>query len=183
MFGDKLVVDEPVLKAALFALYELWPRSTSFEELRASTRELLGRSEPGGDADREDFASQLLQCHMMQLVDMQTTDPPIATEPGDRPRAPALAWRNAGKDARIVSLRNHVAVLEEIDRMVLPLLDGSRDRDAIIDELAASVAGGRLNLESNGQPISGQEAVREALVSIVRSSLRRIADQALLLAD
>lgn len=183
MFGDKVAVDEPVLKAALFALYERWPRSTNLEELWASTRELLGRSETGSEADREDFAGQLLRCHMMQLVDMHTTDPPIANDPGDRPHAPALARRNAGKAARVVSLRNHVAVLEEIDRLILPLLDGSRDRDAIVDQLAASVAEGRLNLKSDGQPIRGQEAVREVLASIVRSSLRRIADQALLLAD
>ncbi len=183
MSGEKVLVDEPLLKAALFALYELWPRSTGLDELWASTRGLLGRPEGTGDVDRAGFAARLLQCHRLQLVDMHTIDPPIAAEPGERPRATALARRNAAGDARIVSLRNHNAVLEEVDRLVLPLLDGSRDRAAIVESMAALVAAGRLNLVSDGQPICDPAAVHEALVSVVRSSLRRIADQALLIAD
>ncbi len=183
MYGDKLMVDEPLIKAALFALYELWPRSTGFDKLWASTLELLGRSEATAGADRAEFATKLLQCHMMQLVNMHTFDPPIATEPGERPRADALARRNAAKAALVISLRNHIAVLEEIDRLVLPLLDGSRDQAAVVDELAGAVAAGKLNLKSDGKPITEPAAVREALVSIVKSSLQRIADQALLIAD
>jgi methyltransferase-like protein len=114
---------------------------------------------------------------------MHTMDPPIATEPGERPRTTALARRNAAGDTRVVSLRNHNAVLEEVDRLVLPLLDGSRNRAAIVDAMSALVSAGRLNLVSDGQPISGPSEVHEALVSLVRSSLRRIADQALLIAD
>jgi hypothetical protein len=183
MYGSKMLVDEPLIKAALFVLYELWPRSAGFDELWASTRGLLGRPEVTGDADRAGFAARLLQCHILRLVDMHTIDPPIAVEPGEHPRATALARLDAARDARIVSLRNHNAVLEEVDRLVLPLLDGSRDRAAIVEAMAALVASGRLNLVSDSQPISGPAAVHEALVSIVRSSLRRIADQALLIAD
>jgi cyclopropane fatty-acyl-phospholipid synthase-like methyltransferase len=183
MYRVKFLVDEPLIKAALVALYELWPRSAGFDELWASTQELLGRSEVSGDADRAEFATKLLKCHMMQLVDMHTIDPPIVTEPGERPRVTALTRRNAANGARIVSLRNHIAVLEEIDRQVLPLLDGSRDQSAIVDELAAAVAAGRLNLTSDGKRLSGPAEVCEALVAIVPSSLRRIADQALLIAD
>jgi methyltransferase-like protein/cyclopropane fatty-acyl-phospholipid synthase-like methyltransferase len=183
MYGDKLMVDEPLIKAALFALYELWPRSMGFEKLWASTLELLGRSEAAAGADRTEFATKLLECHMMQLVNMQTFDPPIATEPGERPRADALARRNATRAARVISLRNHIAVLEEIDRLVVPLLDGSRDQAAVVDELAGAVAAGKLNLKSDGKPITEPAAVREALVPIVKSSLQRLADQALLIAD
>jgi hypothetical protein len=183
MYGEKVLVDEPLIKAALFALYELWPRSAGLDELWASTRGLLGHAEVAGNADRAEFAARLLQCHTLQLVDMHTMDPPIATEPGERPRTTALARRNAAGDTRVVSLRNHNAVLEEVDRLVLPLLDGSRDRAAIVDAMSALVSAGRLNLVSDGQPIRGPSEVHEALVSLVRSSLRRIADQALLIAD
>ena len=183
MYGDKLVVDEPLIKAALVALYELWPRSTTFESHWASTLALLGRSESTAGADRAEFATKLLQCHMLQLVNMHTFDPPIATVPGERPRAGALARHNAAKGERVISLRCHIAVLEEIDRLVLPLLDGSRDQAALVDELAGAVVAGKLILKSDGEPITDPAAVREALVSIVPASLQRIADQALLCPD
>jgi hypothetical protein len=72
-------------------------------------------------------------------------------------------------------------VLEEIDRLILPLLDGSRDQTAIVDRLAGSVAAAKLILKAGGEPIVEPAAVRAALGPIVQSSLQRIADQALLI--
>jgi len=180
--GDRLSVDEPLLKSALLALHRLWPRSTGFEDLWASTLELLGRSEATADSNRAEFAMKLLQCHVMRLLNVHTFEPPIATEPGERPRTGALARRNAARGERVVSLRNHISVLEEIDGLVLPLLDGSRDQAAVVGELAQAVEAGKLNLESNGKPVTEPAAVHEALESIVRSSFLRLADQALLIA-
>jgi cyclopropane fatty-acyl-phospholipid synthase-like methyltransferase len=179
--GDKLMIDEPLLKAALFALYQLWPRSASFEELWAATLKLLGRSKVTEPADRTEFATRLLLCHMVRLVNLHTFDPPIATEPGDQACATALARRNAAAGARVVSLRNHIAVLEEIDRLVLPLLDGTRDQAAIVDNLASEVAAGKLKLKADGDLIVEPAEVRKALEQTVKSSLQRIAYQALLM--
>jgi methyltransferase-like protein/cyclopropane fatty-acyl-phospholipid synthase-like methyltransferase len=179
--GDTLTVNEPLLKAALLALYELWPASASFEELWTATLKLLGRSETKAPADSSEFATKLLLGHMVRLLNLHTYDPPIATEPGERPRAGALARRNAAAGSRVVSLRNHNAALEEIDRLILPLLDGTRDRAAIIDDLASEVAAGNLKLKSDHDPIDKPAAVRKALEQTVKLSLQRIACQALLM--
>jgi SAM-dependent methyltransferase len=182
-YGNTLIIDEPLIKAALMVLYRLWPQSTGFEELWAATLDLLGRSETASEADRGELAAKLLECHRYQLVNFQTFEPPIASEPGGRPRATALTRRTAAGGARIISLRNHIATIEEIDRLVLPLLDGSRDEAAVIEGLASAVAAGKLNLKSDGEPIVEPAAVRWALVPTVRSSLQRIADQALLIGE
>jgi methyltransferase-like protein len=180
-YGTKLMVDEPPLKAALLSLYQLWPRSASFEELWAASAELLGPSQATGPPGRSEFATRLLLCHMVQLVNLHTFDPPIATEPDERACATALARRSAAAGARVVSLRNHIAVLEEIDRLILPLLDGTRDHAAIVECLASEVAAGKLKLTADGEPIVEPSEVRKALASTVKSSLVRIAEQALLL--
>jgi hypothetical protein len=179
--GDKLLVDEPLLKSALVALHRLWPRSTDFENLCTLTLELLEGSEASSDFDRGEFAVKLLQCHVMRLLNVQTFEPPIAATPGKRPRATALARRNASRGEKVVSLRNHVAVLEPIDGLVLPLLDGTRDHAAIVDELSHAADGGKLHLESNGQPVVEPAAIHDAVAPIIRFSLLRIAGQALLI--
>jgi hypothetical protein len=181
--GDRLLVDEPILKSALVALHRLWPRSTGFEDLCTATLELLGGFNASADFDRGEFAAKLLQCVVMRLLNVQSFEPPIATAPGQRPRASALARRNASRGERVVSLRNHISVLDEIDVLVLPLLDGSRDQAAIVDELARAVEAGKLNIASNGQSVIEPTAVAEGLAPIVKSSLQRLADQALLMVE
>jgi cyclopropane fatty-acyl-phospholipid synthase-like methyltransferase len=182
-YGVKLMVDEPLIKAALLALYQLWPRSASFEELWTATLDLLGRSRVTAPTDSTEFATSLLLCHMVQLVNLHTFDPPIATEPGERPRAGALARRTAARGERVISLRNHIAVLEEIDRLIIPLLDGTRDQTAIVDDLATKVAAGKLKLKADGDLIVEPAVVRKALEQTVNFRLQSIAYQALLVKE
>jgi cyclopropane fatty-acyl-phospholipid synthase-like methyltransferase len=179
--GTQIEIDEPLLKAALLALYDLWPRSAAFEELCAVTRALLGRPQATAPAESTELASGLLLCHMVQLVNLHTFDPPIASEPGDRASTTAVARRSAAAGDRVVSLRNQIAALEEIDRVILPLLDGTRDHAAIVDDLAAQVAAGRLKLNADGALIVEPSEVRKALEPTVKSSLGRVAYQALLI--
>ncbi len=179
-YGDRVLIDEPLLKAAIVALYRLWPQSAGFDELWTATLELLGRRDTPSPEETTQFATELLLCHMARVVNFHSFDPPIAVEPGDRPHATALARRTAAAGERVVSLRNHVAVLEDVDRLILSLLDGSRDQAAIVASLAADVAAGRLKLKGDGKPIVEPEEVRQALEPTVKSSLQRIAYQALL---
>jgi SAM-dependent methyltransferase len=181
--GDRLEVDESVLKSALVALHRLWPRSTGFEDLCTATLEVVGGTNDSAEFDRGEFAAILFQCHVMRLLNVQTYELPIATTPGQRPCASALARRNASRGERVVSLRNHLSVLEEIDLLVLPLLDGSRDQAAIVDELARAVEAGKVNIASSGQSVLETAAVDQALAPIVKSSLLRLADQALLMVE
>ena len=66
---------------------------------------------------------------------------------------------------------------------MLPLMDGSRDQDGIIDELTSAIELGTLNFKLDGKPITETEPIRDALSQVVKSSLERIASQALLLSD
>jgi cyclopropane fatty-acyl-phospholipid synthase-like methyltransferase len=178
----RVLVDEPLLKAALIVLWRLWPRSAQFSELWDVSVDLLGRSPADAAVNRDAFAVSLLQAHMMRLVELHTFDPPIATEVGDRPRAGPMARRDAASGARVISLRNHFCTLEETDRLVLPLLDGSRDRDAITDDLARLVGSVKPDIERDGRRIDEIASVREDFEEAVRCSLERIAGQALLMA-
>jgi hypothetical protein len=152
-------------------------------ELWDASFELLGRSRTDLVVDHAAFASSLLQAHMMRLLELHTFDPPIATAVGERPRAGAMARRDAVSGARVISMRNHYSSLEEIDRLVLPLLDGTRDRGAIADELARKIESGECEIKSDEKTILDVNSDRRSLEEAIECSLEKIAGQALLLAD
>ena len=74
-------------------------------------------------------------------------------------------------------------MLDDIDRMLLPLLDGSRDLPALIDEVASRVADGTLQVHHEGQLVRDLKLARSLLAEPIQRSLWKIAGEALLLAD
>jgi methyltransferase-like protein/2-polyprenyl-3-methyl-5-hydroxy-6-metoxy-1,4-benzoquinol methylase len=177
VFGDRLTVSRPLLKAALVALQRRWPRSANLNDLWSEACSLLGRD----DGDPQALARLLLQAHVVNLVDFNTDDPPIAPEAGEQPRAGALARYQAASDARVINLRLRPAALDPFDRLILPLLDGTRNREVIVEELARSAAEGVLHIEHEGHPVVDSQQVRGVLAESLESSLQRMAGEALLL--
>jgi methyltransferase-like protein/cyclopropane fatty-acyl-phospholipid synthase-like methyltransferase len=179
IYGDQLTVNRPALKAALMALCERWPRSAGLDELWAEARSRLGRA----DGDPQSLATALLQGHVVNLVDLGTHDPKIATEPSERPRAGVVARRQAAQQTRVYSLRLRPVPLEGLDVLVLQLLDGTRDRPAIRQALADWATDGTLQVQEAGQPVRDPARARELLAASLEPSLRHLAAQALLIAD
>lgn len=178
--GDKLTVGLPLLKAALVALHQRWPLSSGFDDLYAEATAMLGSARPEGDPSS--FAAYLLQAHRTNLVDLNTVDPPLAAEPGERPLAGALTRRDAGRGSRVVNLRGAPALLGELDRLILPLLDGARDRAAVVEALGRDHAAGRFQMHREGRLLTDPAETRAALASAVEESLHRLAGEALFLA-
>ena len=182
LFGDRLTVGQPLLKAAVFALFERWPRSAGFDELVDETRARLGWQTAATDDDRRAFATFLLQGHMTNLVNLHSLDPPIASSPPARPLAPPLARHAAAAGERVVNLRSCASRLDDLDRLLVPLLDGTRDLPALVEALARKVADGTLPVHHEGQPVRDLARARELLAEPVERSLWKIAGEALLLA-
>jgi methyltransferase-like protein/SAM-dependent methyltransferase len=187
LFNDRLSVGQPLLKAAVVALCERWPRSAGFDELWAETLHRLGRPAPppgpAAEAERRAFALFLLQGHMTNLVNLHAYDPPIAPTAGPRPCAPPLVRHQAATGAQVISLRLCAAALDDVDRCLLPLLDGTRDRAALIEELAGRVVRGEAQLHHDGRPVHDPALARALLADPVEHSLQKIAGEALLMGD
>jgi SAM-dependent methyltransferase len=105
------------------------PQAVAFEDLRA---ELGAEPLALGEALLEGFRRERLLPHAGPLR--------AATEPGDRPRASALARWQAARGVDMVSLAYQlVHMAEPAARTLVTLLDGTRDRAAIRADLAAAV--------------------------------------------
>jgi SAM-dependent methyltransferase len=131
--GASLTTDEPTAKAAMLALGEAWPDAVPVTD--------LGRGEA--------LYELLLQAYAANLVQLHVWTPSLATTPSERPRASALARLQAAEGTRITNLRHAtLEVTDDLGRHLIRLLDGTRDRTALLhaldrpaDELERSLTG------------------------------------------
>jgi methyltransferase-like protein/cyclopropane fatty-acyl-phospholipid synthase-like methyltransferase/Fe-S-cluster containining protein len=181
--------NNPVVKAALICLYEARPRSFSFDELWTAVQERV-RPTPIADALRDEpgrslLAKDLLQCYLANILGVLIHVPQFAFEASARPVASPLARQQALPrpiaDKLVTTIFHHVAELTDLDLVLLPYLDGSRDRAALLVILMTAVADGSLKLQHNGQS-APPEAIPQVLKESLELSLQRLARFGLLVA-
>jgi methyltransferase-like protein/ubiquinone/menaquinone biosynthesis C-methylase UbiE len=183
--GATVSSSRPTTKAALVVLTQHAPDVLSFDELWAQTSALLARGNiviVDETRDREELAADLLECFFRGGVQLRTWRPTFTRTVGVRPRVSAYArWQ--ATHARFATSRRHDRVdLDEASAQVVRLLDGQRDRAAIVEGLLARVDDGTLRLSRDDQAIEDRDAMREALGMVVDETLQRLAEHALLLA-
>jgi methyltransferase-like protein/2-polyprenyl-3-methyl-5-hydroxy-6-metoxy-1,4-benzoquinol methylase len=128
--GATVSVNEPLVKAALVHLAEKWPQSVPFDTLCARARGQLGSARAQDAAtpshDVQTLSKGLLRCYLANLVELHVLPVPCAHRPAERPVANGLARYQAAFGPRVTNLRHEVIVLDDLQRQLLQLLDGSR---------------------------------------------------------
>jgi SAM-dependent methyltransferase len=83
-------------------------------------------------------AATLIEDYEAGRVDVHAVPPPAATAAGARPRASALARSQAAPGALVTTLLNQVVrITDEPTSRLIALLDGTRDRAAILRDFTA----------------------------------------------
>ena len=158
--GAALQTDDSHAKAALCRLGEIWPQSIHFPELLA-----IGGGEPAP------LAEILFEAYRAELLEAYTNPPQFAANACEQPAASLLARVQAQQGTLVTSLRHTTVELEDTtDRCLLLLLDGSRNRDALVNGLRAF-------LRSLAKPEAGGISIE-----LLEMRLERLVKQALLLA-
>jgi methyltransferase-like protein/protein-L-isoaspartate O-methyltransferase len=175
--GALLSINHPVSKAAMLCLAEAWPRAMSFEELLTAARRRLAREAKDGnhgsdgDLDAEVLGANLLRGHgySQSLVELHVHAAPVASVAGERPRASRVARLWTSQSDTITNLRHERLKVDPLVRYLLPFLDGSRDREALLQTLLEGpVARGELTIEQDGTPARD---VGQALVVEIENTL------------
>jgi hypothetical protein len=155
--GAHISIEDERVVAALVLLAHAWPAAVSVGELLDD--------EPDPSA-REALYDALVLAAIRGIVWPHAHPPALSVHAGERPRSSALARLQVREGEPVATLRhNSIAIAGELDRRVLALLDGTRDRAALHARLAGF--GG----------LSGDE-----LAERVEAVLERIAGAALLTA-
>jgi hypothetical protein len=117
------------------------------------------------------LAEILFHGYRTGLLEAYTSPPRFAAHAGERPNASPLGRVQAQHGALVTTLRHTTVELEDTtDRCLLLLLDGTRDRDALMDGLGAF-------LRSLDKPEAG-----DISAEWLEIRLERLAKQSLLLA-
>ena len=186
--------DNPLLKGALLHLTRSWPAFVPFDELLAAARHYGGlttESGGGGGGDSDDQHAQLLADMLLgsygaRLIELRAVPPRLVNQPSERPVASPLARAQAAErpDAPITNLLGVSAAHPpgSTSTRLLPLLDGTRDRAALLDALVAHAQSGDLTVaDPVSGPVRDPDQLREILGGEVDRQLLELARNGLLI--
>jgi methyltransferase-like protein len=106
----------------------------------------------------------------------------MSSTPSARPVASPLARLQATQGEKVTNLRHEVVVLDSFSRQILPLLDGTRDREALAAALAKLAKEGVLKVrdKQSGASLTSATALDDVLRRVVQAGLPSLARAALL---
>jgi SAM-dependent methyltransferase len=132
--------DDALVKNTLVLLGERWPRTVPFDELLAGARQRMNRTGSPTSSEEQTFSEFLAATYAAGLVNLHLWEPDFTTTPGEKPRASALARYEVASQSRVTALRhNSIHMDDAVSARVLSLLDGSRDRDSLLETVNTSM--------------------------------------------
>lgn len=184
--GSTLSTKEPLLKAAMLELRAAWPRPIQFQELLHLAR---GRLYPGAqviDAERatndaRNLARPLLRCYATTHVDLHAEPPQVAYAIPELPATSRLVRYQATQTGPVTNMLHEMVQLGDFERQVVKLLDGTRDKSAVIETLAQLVFDKTLVVHEKGKPVSDPDQVRFILGKVLEDAIPSLARKNLLL--
>jgi SAM-dependent methyltransferase len=145
--GSRLTTEDEAVIGVLRLAGERWPAAVR-------VRDALG--EAGSPEVLERVGLALLRCYAANLVQLHVHLPQLVTHVSERPEASPLARLQVREQAEIANLRHATIPMgDDTGRRLLSLLDGTRDREALL----AAV------------PELGADGLDAALALFARSSL------------
>jgi methyltransferase-like protein len=111
---------------------------------------------------------------------------PVSPEPVsaplrlDEPARRMVELTGDESQASTFNVWHETHMLSPLDRHLLPMLDGTRDRTALIDALLAVVRENALPIERDGKVVCGEAETREALTEYIDALPQHLAEMKLL---
>jgi methyltransferase-like protein/predicted O-methyltransferase YrrM len=186
--GATLFTNDPGIKAALDALSARWPWTLSRQDLvDAVHARLVGAGLTPSDS-LPDLVDNLMGVLILQGQARYRLDP-VSPEPVTAPlrlddTARAMVELTGGEaQASTFNIWHETHILSPADRHLLPLLDGTRDRDALVESLLAVDRENPIPVDRDGTPVSDEAERRAALVGLVDELPQRLTSMKLLRVD
>jgi methyltransferase-like protein/2-polyprenyl-3-methyl-5-hydroxy-6-metoxy-1,4-benzoquinol methylase len=183
--GATLFTNDPGIKAALDALTARWPSTLSWQELVDAVQARLASAGFNPSDKLGDHIDGLMEVLILQ-GQAQFRLEPVLLEPAQAPlrldetaRLTAELTRRES-DASTFNLWHETLPLSPVDRHLLPLLDGTRDRNALVEALVAIDRESPIQIERDGKQVSCEAELRDALAEYVDAMPQRLAEMMLL---
>ena len=180
--GSSVQTNRPITKAALIVLKEKWPRAMTLPALAEEAARRLDDPKADQPAGRQMLAADLLQCYSARVVAFHTWQGNFVTEAGEKPVAAPLPVYMLRQGRIMVTNQRHEPVgLDAVAQHILPVLDGTRDRTALLDFMEELIREGKLTARQEDRVITDPVQIRSFLQQAVEQTLMRLAQSALLI--
>ena len=165
-FGEpepKLFAVDPGVKAAVNALNSRWPWTMSrlelLDEVHARLRAAGIEAAADVDGEIDAFLEHLIVRGLARFrLDPVVPEPLSTPLQLDGPTRRMAEVALAEGDPQIFNAWHEMESLSAADRHLLPLLDGTRDRNALVEELLTLARGDVITFERDGEQLSSRAA-------------------------
>jgi methyltransferase-like protein/SAM-dependent methyltransferase len=177
--GRSLFTPDPGVKAAVDALSARWPWTLSRAELLDAVHARLDAAGVNPAADQESKIDDLLEALIIRGMVRYRLDP-IVPEPMRVPlRLPEKTRRLAelvrgDEDPYIFNAWHEEVLLPPVDRHLLPLLDGTRDREALVQKLLPLLRKDVIRFYRDGRQLTAEAELRSAAAEYVDATPQRL---------
>jgi methyltransferase-like protein/2-polyprenyl-3-methyl-5-hydroxy-6-metoxy-1,4-benzoquinol methylase len=174
--GRKLSTNNPSVAAALDALTAAHPATISLDDLME--QEKLSSSNA-----RTNVADALFRALAGGMIDARTDPIAAASATPERPVAPFHSRSDAAAgEETVATLMHQPFFLNVVARILLPLLDGSRDRSALERALVDAASAGQLRFHRNDTLVTAEADVAACAKEHVERTLEALRAAGLFLA-
>lgn len=174
-----LEVQSPQLKAAFTILAKKWPRPMTVQTLLASVSKLTGDSIDTTEGANKPLLARLGENFFMNLVDLYFEPPVLAEKRTSKPVLFPLAREQAALGFSWISNpRFEYTLIDELDRQILELLDGSHDAASISTILMKRITSGALEYRPT-QGTDENRTIQDLVTEQVSRSLQLYFEAAL----
>jgi methyltransferase-like protein/ubiquinone/menaquinone biosynthesis C-methylase UbiE len=179
--GFTLSTPQPLIKAAFQYLSEQWPKAVSFDDLLKTARTRIKDSQ-STEQEKQLLGADLLTAYATNIVQFRTEESPFITTLSEKPKVSEIVRAQAKTRNSVTNQLHERIVIDVFSRSLISLLDGSRDKEAILDELAKLVKAGSLVVQKDGKDLKEGKTLREALRQAMNESLAKMEKAAVLIA-
>jgi methyltransferase-like protein/SAM-dependent methyltransferase len=164
-----LSVSSPLLKVICWYLGKIWPQSLSFEDLLQQAYQLLIKIDSNkyqailSPPHLQEVKTMLLEFYLKDIVELSRYPPQFTLHLSQFPLASPIARLQSQQGNQVTNLRYEVFKLNLATREILKHLDGTHDRDFLLERMKKTIAEGKLLLY--------QDENRKALTEIEPSEL------------
>ena len=177
--GRTLFTQDPGVKAAVDALSARWPWTLSRHELGNAVRARLGAAGVESAADQESKIDDLLEALIIRGLARYRLEPvlpesvrtPLRLHEPTRRMAELVRGND---DAYLFNLWHEEVPLPPVDRHLVPLLDGTRDRDALVAELLSLLRQDVIQFHRDGRHLTAEAELRAAAAEYIDATPQRL---------
>jgi methyltransferase-like protein/2-polyprenyl-3-methyl-5-hydroxy-6-metoxy-1,4-benzoquinol methylase len=181
--GGSITLTDPYVKTALAMLIEALPMPIPFEDLAVSARKRLSVRDGGSFSKENDYqtlGNAIVQCFIHGFVKLQLTASVFTPTLSEKPVAYPLARLMAETSTTVTNARHEMVTLNDFDQHVLRTLDGSHDRNSILQSLMDLMTQGKLIARENNQTIQDRDRRRAIIERELPGTLKRLCEHALI---